>query len=180
MILYDFFKIHTAAENIECAAYGKVKLSLSERFQLVKVIKRAYAACVGQGDLPPLPQHLCELFFNAVRFALDIDCVDKELIAVGREPVEDFAAELQIGELLPPVRYDIVVLSSFSAGQVKYDALLSDRFNKLVKVIEIDCAVLENIRSHYNMRSAVFKIFGGIIGIDSSAYLKSALILMQR
>ena len=88
MILYNFFKIHSSAENIERTSDREVELTLAEPFQCVKVVKRAYAACVGEGYLTPFAEHFRKLFLHSPCLALDIDSMHKELIAVGRKPVE--------------------------------------------------------------------------------------------
>ena len=76
------FKLHFAAEQIQCAANCHIDVVVSQFFEQLQVFKTSHAAGVRHRKIFHLRKQFHQLRLNAGSLSLDIHGMDQELITV--------------------------------------------------------------------------------------------------
>lgn len=165
-----------AAEDVEGGPDREVDVVVAEAGNCLEIFEGTGATCVGRWDFGPLGEFLYKVLVNAAAEAFDINGVDEEFVAELSHFGKDFTTQSDIGELLPAVGNDEVLIVAFAATEVEDEALFADFGDQIVEAIPFDAAVAENPGGDDDVGSAGVEVALGIVEVYSAAELEPARV----
>ncbi len=111
---------------------------------------------------------------NADLLASHIHGVHEVFSTTVGEGFQGRLVDRQLGEVLPAVSDDPVLVIALAAGKVEHEAFAADGFYEVGEACGLKAAFAENPRGDDDMRGACIEPAGGVVGIHASAELESA------